>query len=69
MEPTTKHEKLEDFLIELTGSDRRLTIEANKCRPAPIGCGEDVERFRDTLSEREYQISGLCQACQDKVFG
>jgi len=25
--------------------------------------------FRDELSEREYQISGLCQNCQDEVFG
>lgn len=24
--------------------------------------------FRDRLSVREYQISGLCQECQDKVF-
>jgi len=25
--------------------------------------------FRDSLSLREYRISGLCQKCQDKVFG
>lgn len=25
--------------------------------------------FRDMLSEREYKISGLCQSCQDKIFG
>ena len=24
--------------------------------------------FRDALSAREYEISGLCQECQDKVF-
>jgi hypothetical protein len=24
--------------------------------------------FRDTLSCTEYQISGMCQACQDGVF-
>jgi hypothetical protein len=24
--------------------------------------------FRDALSAREYQISGLCQECQDKTF-
>ena len=25
--------------------------------------------FRDDLSRKEYSISGLCQDCQDKVFG
>lgn len=25
--------------------------------------------FRDELSAREYRISGMCQACQDSVFG
>ena len=25
--------------------------------------------FRDDLSRKEYSISGLCQNCQDEVFG
>lgn len=25
--------------------------------------------FKDALSKKEYSISGLCQDCQDKVFG
>ena len=25
--------------------------------------------FRDALSAAEYRTSGLCQTCQDKVFG
>jgi hypothetical protein len=28
-----------------------------------------MEDFKDALSRREFQISGLCQVCQDKVFG
>lgn len=24
--------------------------------------------FKDLLSKREFQISGMCQACQDSVF-
>jgi len=27
------------------------------------------KEFRDERSRREYQISGLCQKCQDKTFG
>lgn len=26
------------------------------------------DEFRDELSAKEYNISGLCQKCQDKVF-
>ena len=25
--------------------------------------------FRDALSAKEYEISGLCQSCQDEMFG
>jgi hypothetical protein len=34
-------------------------------------CGDRVhpDDFRDDLSRKEYTISGLCQACQDLVFG
>lgn len=33
-------------------------------------CKKEVkeEDFRDRFSVREWEISGLCQACQDKVF-
>ena len=27
-----------------------------------------MEDFLDSLSRREYEISGLCQSCQDKFF-
>ena len=27
------------------------------------------EDFQDELSKKEYFISGLCQSCQDKMFG
>lgn len=29
----------------------------------------DTEGFRDQLSVKEFAISGLCQNCQDEVFG
>jgi len=31
-------------------------------------CGKAVGEFKNALSEREYEISGMCQACQDSVF-
>lgn len=42
--------------------------KANKKCPF---CGKDMSnptgQFRDALSYKEFQISGLCQDCQDKV--
>lgn len=34
-------------------------------------CKKEVrpEDFKDALSKKEYFISGLCQDCQDKMFG
>jgi formylmethanofuran dehydrogenase subunit E len=32
-------------------------------------CKEDVGTFRNKASEREFDISGMCQKCQDSVFG
>jgi len=32
-------------------------------------CGKPVGEFKDRLSEKEYQISGMCQKCQDSFFG
>ena len=29
----------------------------------------DPSKFRDELTFKEYQISGLCQTCQDEMFG
>ena len=41
-------------------------IENGKCPT----CGKKIEmkEFRDELSLKEFKISYLCQACQDKVF-
>jgi hypothetical protein len=32
-------------------------------------CGKVIPGFRDRLSVREFQISGMCQKCQDETFG
>jgi len=58
---------LREFLQELAG--RSTAIELDMCVRAPIGCGGPASEFRDAISRREYAISGLCQRCQDSVFG
>ena len=32
-------------------------------------CSKTITPFRDHLSKVEYQISALCQTCQDQTFG
>lgn len=68
MEPTPKSE---DVNKVLDAYGRSISIKADKCVPPPIGCGMPVTHlsFRDSLSRKEYAISGLCQTCQDKIFG
>ena len=42
-------------------------VQAGNC---PF-CGKHIDpnEFRDALSKKEYGISGLCQNCQDEMFG
>jgi hypothetical protein len=44
-----------------------VRIEDGKC---PF-CAEpiDPDEFRDSVSRHEYELSGVCQKCQDKTFG
>lgn len=32
-------------------------------------CRNPIGEFRDALSRKEFGISGMCQKCQDNVFG
>lgn len=66
-EPSRKSPELENFLEDISG--RTTAIRADKCVKVPIGCGGPATKFRDDLSKREYTISGLCQKCQDRIFG
>lgn len=49
-------------------AQRPEAISLGFCVLPPFGCGQPVTGFRDEISEREYKISGMCQACQDSFF-
>ena len=54
--------------MPLNFDKEKEAVERGDC---PI-CGRAVHpnfEFKDELSLKEYAISGLCQECQDKVFG
>ena len=62
----------DDTAVKLFGRSKVLAVAGNQC----VKCGASVVLskdggldFRDELSEREYGISGLCQTCQDGIFG
>ena len=60
--------ELQSFLDDVTQSVFGRVGEAGQC----VCCGESVfveTDFRDALSVKEYGISGLCQTCQDDIFG
>lgn len=50
------------------GPGRRDAIKSATCINPPIGCGQPAVEFTDELSRREFNISGLCQKCQDRIF-
>lgn len=65
--PSLKSEQIDDLFKNLYGVDRKTSIVEKTC----VSCGAKVaeDGFRDDVSLREFHISGLCQVCQDKVFG
>ena len=67
MKPTEKSPEIDSFLKEALGVQRRESIEQNVC--AICHATVDENSFKDSLSLKEYRISGMCQDCQDKVFG
>lgn len=62
-----KTPKMNAAIKAVTGIDTNAALSARKC---PF-CGKPVDHvpFKDACSERESKISGMCQTCQDKVFG
>ena len=54
-------------IVSEAGFDKEISrIEKYLC---PF-CGDaiKIEDFRDKISRKEYNISGLCQKCQDQIF-
>jgi hypothetical protein len=68
-QPAPKHPAIRQLMNQLAGCDTAKEISHNLCIPAPIGCGGPADSFRDETFAREYRISGLCQKCQDEIFG
>jgi uncharacterized CHY-type Zn-finger protein len=63
-----KSEKVENFLENLSwmayGRSRKHSMESAVC----VFCGQPAKEFKNEISAREYEISGMCQLCQDAFF-
>ena len=55
----------EEMAQSIFGRSPSLAKAAGQC----VKCGEFNLEFNDELSRKEYGISGLCQCCQDSIFG
>jgi hypothetical protein len=55
---------LESFSKQL-GNPRSVAFKTSTC----VTCGKDATAFRDSTSEKEYALSGMCQDCQDEIWG
>jgi uncharacterized CHY-type Zn-finger protein len=55
---------IDDVANRLFGRTRSESLAARTC----VMCGKPATAFKDELSRREYEISALCQGCQDVAF-
>jgi len=63
MKPAPKSESLNQFLNGVFNREAFITDDV--C----VSCKTPAFYFRDDLSKKEFSLSGLCQICQDEVFG
>lgn len=67
---TNKAEKskaIEDALESISatlGTPRSVAFAEARC----VLCSGEAKEFRDTISEKEFSLSGMCQVCQDTMF-
>ena len=67
LDKAEKSEVIESMLERVSsmiGTPRSLAFKEGIC----VLCTGPATDFRDTVSEREYQLSGMCQTCQDEMF-
>lgn len=56
---------LDELSSELFGNSLSAAVDAGFC----VMCSNEAKRFRNPQSRKEFQISGMCQDCQDSFFG
>ena len=61
---TNKPNFVQKFQIDHFG----MTTTEAQSKKICILCKKSAEKFKDSLSKQEYELSAMCQKCQDKIF-
>ena len=71
IQPSFKAPQIDALLSEIifNGKDRVTVIKEGKCLTCDEARDLKATSFRDDISRKEYSISGMCQSCQDDLFG
>jgi len=59
---------INEFINTFTQQVFGTSLEDAKLEHRCVMCGALVGEFNDDLSLKEYDISGMCQNCQDDTF-
>ena len=59
---------LEELFERLSDNKTALRYASAKANKTCKICGERAVLFRDALAKLEYDVSAICQRCQDKYF-
>ena len=62
-------EKIHELLECLSSASYQMNYTVAKSNFSCILCGQETGEFRDAAARLEYDVSALCQDCQDKCFG
>ena len=65
--PSAKSPAIDALITSIFGVDRKASVENKTC--AICDASVELNSFKNEISLKEFHISGLCQDCQDEVFG
>ena len=63
-----KSVELQRVLNNISSNMYGRTISESIDKQICVCCGNLATKFDDELSEKEYNINGLCQKCQNDVY-
>ena len=65
----TKSKEIRDVINKFAKDNLGMTLDQARNNGLCVTCHRMIGPFTDVLSKKEYDISGLCQDCQDETFG
>jgi len=67
-----RDKEVQNFIDKYSRDHFKMSQSEARARGCCVFCKREIDvktEFRDVLSRKEWDISQLCQACQDDVFG